>query len=261
MTLASLNTKDVGDVLSSIREQMSNPDLLSTDAPSDAADKESDVLILTKALEDEGSSFEASPENNKAEEADQMTSTTTLDETVTETTSEDTATESPEEVFKEAQSEVEDIFAPTTGTTNTFETFKTEPSSFATGASVGSGYTENLVSPSTVTESTKAFSELSGMINQIQKQATKAIEVSEPFSVSTAGNYTLDTLMRELLKPMLKDWLDAHLPSLVKWLVAEQIEKMLLANGIATGKGTGATTSAPATATPTATPEEAAAQG
>ena len=49
------------------------------------------------------------------------------------------------------------------------------------------------------------------------------------------GGYTVEELMRELLRPMLKDWLDTHLPSLVKWLVTEQIEKMLQGQGISTG--------------------------
>jgi len=48
-----------------------------------------------------------------------------------------------------------------------------------------------------------------------------------PLTHQEVGQQTVETLMRELLKPMLKDWLDAHLPSLVKWLVAEQIEKLM----------------------------------
>lgn len=41
------------------------------------------------------------------------------------------------------------------------------------------------------------------------------------------GGKTLEALMQEMLRPMLKDWLDAHLPSLVKWIVTEQIEKVV----------------------------------
>ena len=41
------------------------------------------------------------------------------------------------------------------------------------------------------------------------------------------GQKTVEDLMKEMLRPLLKEWLDANLPSLVKWLVTEQIEKML----------------------------------
>ncbi|MCA0370508.1 MAG: DUF2497 domain-containing protein [Proteobacteria bacterium] len=41
------------------------------------------------------------------------------------------------------------------------------------------------------------------------------------------GSKTVEALMQDMLRPMLKDWLDAHLPSLVKWIVTEQIEKVV----------------------------------
>lgn len=37
---------------------------------------------------------------------------------------------------------------------------------------------------------------------------------------------TLEDLVRELLRPMLKDWFDAHLPQLVERLVREEIQRM-----------------------------------
>jgi cell pole-organizing protein PopZ len=42
--------------------------------------------------------------------------------------------------------------------------------------------------------------------------------------VSTGG--TLDDVVRELLKPMLKDWLDANLPAIVESEVAKEIERI-----------------------------------
>ena len=42
--------------------------------------------------------------------------------------------------------------------------------------------------------------------------------------VST-GN-TLDDVVRELLKPMLKEWLDANLPQLVEAEVAKEIDRI-----------------------------------
>ena len=84
---------------------------------------------------------------------------------------------------------------------------------------------EDLLSKKTTMETTASFSELADiakktMINQSQK-------IENNFDEKNAGQYTLDELMKEMLRPMLKDWLDARLPSLVKWIVTEQIEKIL----------------------------------
>ena len=40
------------------------------------------------------------------------------------------------------------------------------------------------------------------------------------------GGNTLEALVRELLRPMLKDWLDAHLPELVEQLVSREIARI-----------------------------------
>lgn len=37
---------------------------------------------------------------------------------------------------------------------------------------------------------------------------------------------TLDGLVRAMLKPMLKEWLDAHLPALVEEMVAKEIARI-----------------------------------
>jgi uncharacterized protein len=40
------------------------------------------------------------------------------------------------------------------------------------------------------------------------------------------GETSLEGLTRDLLRPMLKDWLDANLPSLVEAMVAREIERI-----------------------------------
>jgi cell pole-organizing protein PopZ len=63
--------------------------------------------------------------------------------------------------------------------------------------------------------------------------------VSQPVAASTAGALgrlmgsmlvsstgTLDDVVRELLKPMLKEWLDANLPQLVEAEVAKEIDRI-----------------------------------
>lgn len=76
---------------------------------------------------------------------------------------------------------------------------------------------ESIMSPEAVEKSALAFDDLNKLTSTMQ----------EKIETNTFGNQTLDQLMREMLKPLLKDWLDAHLPSLVKWLVAEKIEQMI----------------------------------
>jgi uncharacterized protein len=41
-----------------------------------------------------------------------------------------------------------------------------------------------------------------------------------------AGSDTLEGLVRELLKPMLRDWLDANLPQIVEAMVAREISRI-----------------------------------
>jgi uncharacterized protein len=41
-----------------------------------------------------------------------------------------------------------------------------------------------------------------------------------------SGETSLEGLTRELLRPMLKEWLDSHLPSLVEGMVAKEIERI-----------------------------------
>ena len=48
---------------------------------------------------------------------------------------------------------------------------------------------------------------------------------------SSGGSRTLDELVGDLLRPMLKEWLDENLPSLVERLVAEEIERVARRKG------------------------------
>ncbi|WP_310498272.1 DUF2497 domain-containing protein [Sandarakinorhabdus sp.] len=42
----------------------------------------------------------------------------------------------------------------------------------------------------------------------------------------TIGAMTLDTLMRQMMTPMLKAWLDAHMPEIVERLAREEIRRL-----------------------------------
>ncbi len=69
---------------------------------------------------------------------------------------------------------------------------------------------EPLVSNSTEGLATSKLSELSGLL-------VRGYPGSEN---------TLEGLVREMLRPMLKDWLDSHLPDLVEQMVAREISRI-----------------------------------
>jgi cell pole-organizing protein PopZ len=75
---------------------------------------------------------------------------------------------------------------------------------------------ERLVSERTASASISALSQLS---------ALGARDQLGSMPLGDAGR-TLEDLVRELLRPMLRDWLDANLPQLVERLVQEEIRRM-----------------------------------
>lgn len=53
--------------------------------------------------------------------------------------------------------------------------------------------------------------------------------MSEPGAqpqIVRSGETSIESLVREMLKPMLKDWLDANLPAMVEEAVAEEIRRI-----------------------------------
>lgn len=75
---------------------------------------------------------------------------------------------------------------------------------------------DRLLSEAAAASSSAAFARLTNRVNR-------------RLSVDTMlgnGNITLEELVRELLRPLLKDWLDAHLPRLVERVVREEVERL-----------------------------------
>ena len=75
----------------------------------------------------------------------------------------------------------------------------------------------NLVSPPQAGEASGSFEKLTDKLN-------------EDYSELPIGNgaVTLEGLTRELVRPMLKEWLDQHLPMTVERLVREEIERLVM---------------------------------
>jgi hypothetical protein len=76
---------------------------------------------------------------------------------------------------------------------------------------------ERLVSQPTAELSVAALSQLAAMREQRR-------DTSMPLG---NGQLTIEQLVRDLLRPMLREWLDANLPSLVERLVRDEIARMV----------------------------------
>src|SRR3990167_9199293 len=88
------------------------------------------------------------------------------------------------------------------------------------GSTANHSFEESLLSQETLSEATQAF-------HLLNKMTQEKPQSSEPRLSEGIGGQTLENLMREMLKPLLKEWLDAHLPALVRSVVAQQVEKIV----------------------------------
>ncbi len=75
---------------------------------------------------------------------------------------------------------------------------------------------ERIVSPATAAASVAAFSQIASL--------SAARDRDLPLG---AGHLTLETLVREELRPILKAWLDQHLPDTAERLVQEEIAQLV----------------------------------
>lgn len=82
-----------------------------------------------------------------------------------------------------------------------------------------SGY-DTLVGDSAAASAASAFA---GLASSLKKP--------EPMETSTPSGPTLDELARSLLRPMLKEWLDANLPGIVEAQVRKEVERIARSAG------------------------------
>jgi cell pole-organizing protein PopZ len=75
---------------------------------------------------------------------------------------------------------------------------------------------DHIVSASPAAASSAAFAEIT---NKLRERRSADLFLGN-------GAVTIEEIVRELLKPMLRDWLDEHLPSLVERLVHEEIKRI-----------------------------------
>jgi cell pole-organizing protein PopZ len=76
----------------------------------------------------------------------------------------------------------------------------------------------DLVSAVTAATATATFGELSKALDQ---------EPETTGNIALGPGTTLEDLVKEMVRPMLKDWLDQNLPTLVEHLVRKEIQRMV----------------------------------
>lgn len=64
------------------------------------------------------------------------------------------------------------------------------------------------------------------MQNQLDCHASTGVRAAFPLTVLSDEAPTLQDMICEMLRPMLKSWLDENLPSMVERLVRDEIERM-----------------------------------
>jgi cell pole-organizing protein PopZ len=60
---------------------------------------------------------------------------------------------------------------------------------------------------------------------------TASLARPEPAALVGGSGPTIDALARELLRPMLKEWLDTHLPGIVEAAVRKEVERIARSAG------------------------------
>lgn len=81
----------------------------------------------------------------------------------------------------------------------------------------GSAVEDGLVSAATAAAATSAMSQLASAGQQ---------RAGSDLGQMPVGAHTLEDIVREMLRPMLKEWLDRNLPSMVEKLVQRELEKL-----------------------------------
>lgn len=207
------------EILASIRKIISEDDEAEkdaatdvTDAPSPAPRTDDDVLELTEVVESAAPPGIEQPDDVEEDEAPEEDPAAAIDSVMAavrraeaEPDSDDIAPETEIDLTGGAESRTDESPAP----------FASEP---ARSTSDEGG----LISGQAASAASQALAELAGSLDEGRPRADTA--AAFPLGGS---NRTVEDLVREMLRPMLRDWLDANLPDLVQRLVRKEIKEMV----------------------------------
>lgn len=216
---ANTMTKDqdepsMEDILSSIRQIISEDDSgaqapANSDTPRKELQSDREIIDLIHQLKEDGTVQEIKPYA-------ETTITKQEEETVMaekEISADDMITDAMEEVDEEESSndDVIDLEGDDDEDDTMTETLKSEISKTAE---------ENLMSESALSEAASALDSLSRITSTSTTQTQNG----------GLGDKSVEGLVKDVLRPILKDWLDANLPSYVRAIVTEQVEKVIREN-------------------------------
>ncbi|MBW8303878.1 MAG: DUF2497 domain-containing protein [Brevundimonas sp.] len=213
MTDQTAQEPTMEEILASIRRIISEDDAPAETAEAAAAQPDAESAPVPQASPVEAEAEAVSPalmdetpsmEEPAASEEDVLELTDTYEEPAAESIGDLDVSPAGEDVEPFPVEAVSDsVFAP-------------EPEHPADTTSHGAptGY-DTLVGDSAAASAASAFA---GLASSLKKP--------EPMETSTPAGPTLDELARALLRPMLKEWLDANLPAIVEAEVRKEVERI-----------------------------------
>lgn len=92
-------------------------------------------------------------------------------------------------------------------------------SSFAEDPTPMSRQEDEILSPDNLLSSTTAEA-----TSAVMAKLARHTAIAE--QTSSQGGVTIENLVREMLRPLLREWLDGHLPEMVETMVARELEKL-----------------------------------
>ncbi len=207
------NEPSMEDILSSIRKIISDDEASGAKQMTDAAlsDEEAGRELsqddLDKLFDDAPAELEPviAPEPEKGEEAEDEVLELTQDEKIDEKTSSLKIVEGLDEDVKDAGSDV---------------AFLDQPGPEAFGLSAADQ--DDLLEPTKAAVGEDAETLISNATDQVVSNAFNGLANT----VLSKNARTLEDLVAEMLRPMLKNWLDQHLPSVVERLVRQEIDRI-----------------------------------
>ncbi|CAN7176860.1 DUF2497 domain-containing protein [Brevundimonas sp. LjRoot202] len=209
MTDQTAQEPTMEEILASIRRIISEDDAPAETAPAAAAPAEAEP----ESEFEQPAAAEASPalmdetpamQEPAASEEDVLELTDTYEAPAAESIGDlDVTPAEPEVDPFPVEAVSESVFAP-----------EPEHPADTTSISPPTGY-DTLVGDSAAASAASAFA---GLASSLKK--------SEPMESATPSGPTLDELARSLLRPMLKEWLDANLPGIVEAQVRKEVERI-----------------------------------
>ncbi len=230
---ANTMTKDqdepsMEDILSSIRQIISEDDSgaqapANSDTPRKELQSDREIIDLIHQLKEDGTVEKIQPfsetimtkqeeETVMAKEAQEISADDLITDVLDEKSTDD---EGSEEDGESSNDDVIDLDGDGEGEGDegeaTTETLTSEISKTAE---------EDLMSESALSEAASALESLSRITAASHTQT----------QTGGLGDKSVEGLVKDVLRPILKDWLDANLPSYVRAIVTEQVEKVIREN-------------------------------